>query len=125
MFGGGLVWLYRKLAGMDSDPQKPGYQHVIFKPQPVNQISFAEYSNLTPYGECGISWKKANGKFRMSLTVPVGSTATAYVPATGSDSVLEGGKTIKKGSGITFLKMDKGYAVFEVGSGRYEFESGQ
>ncbi|MBK8500957.1 MAG: hypothetical protein IPL46_01460 [Saprospiraceae bacterium] len=32
MFGGGLVWFYRNLAGMQSDPTKPGYKHIIFRP---------------------------------------------------------------------------------------------
>src|SRR5690606_1345269 len=35
MFGGGLVWFYRNLAGMKADPDRPGYKHIIFKPQPV------------------------------------------------------------------------------------------
>ena len=122
MFGGGLVWLYRKLAGMNADMQKPGYKHVIFRPQPVNDISSAEYSNLTPYGECGISWKKNDGKFNMIIEVPVGSTATAYVPADNPESVLESGKKIKNGPEVSFLKMENGYAVFEVGSGKYEFD---
>jgi len=46
MFGGGIVWFYRKLAGLNADPEKPGYRHIIFRPQPVNEISLASYSNL-------------------------------------------------------------------------------
>ncbi len=125
MFGGGLVWLYRKLAGMNADMEHPGYKHIVFHPQPVKDISFAEYSNLTPYGECGIRWKKNDGKFNMIIDVPVGSTATAFVPAGNPESVLESGKKINKGSGVTFVKMENGYAVYKVGSGRYEFESGK
>ena len=123
MFGGGLVWLYRKLAGMNADVEHPGYKHVVFHPQPVSDISSAEYSNITPYGECGISWRKSDGKFIMVIDVPVGSTATAFVPAGNTDSVTESGKRIKKGTGVTFLKTENGYAVFEVGSGKYEFQS--
>ena len=123
MFGGGLVWLYRKLAGMDTDPRQPGYKHVIFHPQPVDDISYARYSNLTPYGECGISWKKSNGKFIMLIDVPVGATATAFVPALRLESLRESGKKIKNSSGVSFSRMENGYAVFNVGSGKYEFES--
>ncbi len=45
MFGGGLVWYYRKLAGMNTDENEPGYRHIIFKPQPVEDVSFAKYYN--------------------------------------------------------------------------------
>ncbi len=32
MFGGGIVWFYRKLAGMNTDEDQPGYRHIIFRP---------------------------------------------------------------------------------------------
>ena len=123
MFGGGLVWLYRKLAGMNADPKNAGYRHIIFKPYPVNDVTFAKYSNLTPYGICSIDWKKNKNSFTMIVEVPVGSTAMVYVPTKNRDAVLEGGKEIKENSGIIVSKMENGYAVFNVGSGKYEFES--
>jgi alpha-L-rhamnosidase len=123
MFGGGIVWFYRKLAGMNADPDQPGYRHIIFRPEPVNGISYASYSNLTPYGDCGISWKKENGKFTMEITVPVGSSATVYIPAKNMKSVLEGGKEINKTEGIRFERMENGYTVYAVGSGNYKFET--
>jgi alpha-L-rhamnosidase len=123
MFGGGLVWLYRKLAGMNADPLVPGYKHVIFRPMPVEGITSAEYSNLTNYGNCGIRWENAEGKFKMNLDVPVGSTATVFVPAVGRKYVTESEKKIRKNSGITYVGMEDGYAVFTTGSGIYEFES--
>jgi alpha-L-rhamnosidase len=123
MFGGGIVWFYRKLAGMNADPEQPGYRNIIFRPEPVNEISYASYSNLTPYGTCGIGWKKENGKFIMQIDVPVGSTAAAYVPAKDIKSVTESGKEIRNTTGVTFLRMENGYAVFTTGSGHYKFEA--
>jgi alpha-L-rhamnosidase len=122
MFGGGLVWLYRKLAGMNADPALPGYRNIIFMPMAVEGITFTEYSNFTNYGNCGIRWEKGEGKFNLIVDVPVGSTATVYVPSTNRKSVFEGGKKISKNSGIFFNKMDGDYAVFKTGSGKYSFE---
>ncbi|MBG0859151.1 MAG: family 78 glycoside hydrolase catalytic domain [Bacteroidales bacterium] len=123
MFGGGLVWLYRKLAGMNTDPEQPAYKNVIFRPQPVDDISYTSYSNLTPYGQCSISWKKTENKLNITVSVPVGSTATVYIPAESKKSVLESGKKIKARSGSFFIRMENGYAVFKTGSGEYVFES--
>jgi alpha-L-rhamnosidase len=64
MFGGGLVWFYRKLAGMNTDSSQPGYKHIIFKPQPAGDLTYVKYYNQTPYGEAGIFWKKENGQWR-------------------------------------------------------------
>jgi alpha-L-rhamnosidase len=123
MFGGGLVWLYRKLAGMNADPQAPGYKHIIFRPMPVEGITFAEYSNLTNYGNSGIRWEKMDGRFKMNIEVPVGSTATVYIPSERMDSVTETGTAISEVQGIRFLRMEDGYAVFTAGSGKYALES--
>ncbi len=123
MFGGGINWFYRKLAGMDTDPKKPGYRHIIFRPQPVGEIKFVTYSNQTPFGEAGISWKKENERFVMDVTVPVGSYASVYVPAKKAEDVKESGLAIEKSKGVKFEKMEDAYAIFTVESGKYNFEA--
>jgi alpha-L-rhamnosidase len=123
MFGGGIVWFYRKLAGMNANPAKPGYRNIIFRPQSAGDISFAEYSNRTPYGKGSIEWKKEKGEFKMSIEVPVGSTATVFVPVSGSGKVLEGGIEAGSSEGVVFERTGNGYSVFAVGSGQYNFTS--
>jgi alpha-L-rhamnosidase len=123
MFGGGIVWFYRKLAGMNADPDDPGYRNIIFKPQPANDISFASYANQTPFGQASIRWEKNNGKFTMEINVPVGSTAAVYMPASDESRLTESGNTIVNGKYISFLGMENGYARLKVASGKYIFES--
>jgi alpha-L-rhamnosidase len=123
MFGGGIVWFYRKLAGMNADTGHPGYRNIIFCPEPVSDISSASYSNLTPYGMASISWKKENKIFGVNIEVPVGSTAIVHVPAADPKEIKESGKEIKTKSGIKLKGFRDGYAVFSVGSGSYNFES--
>jgi len=123
MFGGGIVWFYRKLAGMNSDPEKPGYRNIIFCPEPAGDVSRASYSNLTQYGIVSISWEKDAGKFSASIHVPVGSTAIVHIPAEDVRKVKESGKKITSRSGIEVKGFRDGYVVYSVGSGYYEFES--
>jgi alpha-L-rhamnosidase len=123
MFGGGLTWFYRKLAGMNADPDNPGYKHIIFKPQPADDIFYTTYSTLTPFGKAGISWKKDNGKFIMDVIVPAGSRATVYIPADKKGDVTESGKEITDSEIIKFSGIENGYVVFNIGSGEYKFSS--
>ena len=123
MFGGGIVWFYRELAGMNTDPLRPGYRNIIFKPQPAGNVTYATYSNETPYGKAAVSWKRYDSSFKLDVSVPVGSTATVYVPASNAKNVTESGKEIIEGNGISFQKMEDGYAIFTVGSGNYSFDS--
>jgi alpha-L-rhamnosidase len=123
MFGGAIVWFYRELAGMNIDPSRPGYRNIIFKPQPAGDVTFVSYSNETSNGIASVTWKKDSGKFIMDINVPVGSTAEVYVPASNAKNVTESGKEINAGNGASFRKMENGYAVFTVGSGKYSFDS--
>jgi len=121
MFGGGLVWLYRKLAGMQADPQLPGYRHIVFRPQPVSDLDFVSYSNNTVYGLAGISWRNEGGSFSMDITVPVGCEATVHIPATEESRIMESGQDIAEISEIRFEGFTNDYAVCKVGSGKYQF----
>jgi alpha-L-rhamnosidase len=122
MFGGGLVWLYRYLAGMNSDPDDPGYHHIIFRPQPAGDLSECSYSNLTQYGTASINWKKKEGNFSLDIIVPVGSHATVYVLSKSPDEVKESGKKVNKRI-VSFKAYEGGYSIYTVGAGKYSFET--
>lgn len=123
MFGGGIVWFYRVLAGMNVDPAQPGYRHIIFKPQPAGDVTFTSYTNETPNGKAGVRWTKDAGHFKLDVEVPVGSTATVYVPAKSERDVKESGKKITNDGPARFMKAENGYAIFSVASGSYSFEA--
>jgi alpha-L-rhamnosidase len=122
MFGGGITWLYQELAGMKPDPNQPGYRHIIFRPQPAGDLTSASYSNLTPYGEASVSWEKNGRSFTMDITVPVGSTATVYVPAS-SGAVDDGDRELIISENVRFTGTDGDYDVLKVNSGKYRFIS--
>jgi len=123
MFGGGLVWYYRKLAGMNADPAQPGYKHIVFRPQPVGDLSFVKYFTQTTYGEAGILWKNEKERFSMQVIIPVGCTATVYIPLLKGKRITEKGQLVHPSSEILALKEESGYQLFSVNSGNYQFIS--
>ncbi|MEQ8552747.1 MAG: family 78 glycoside hydrolase catalytic domain [Cyclobacteriaceae bacterium] len=124
MFGGGLVWFYRNLAGMKADPALPGYKHIIFKPQPISTMDFVKYKYTTSFGVAGIHWQNKPDVFMMKVEVPVGSKATVYLPASPNSKVAESGIKVASIKEISILEAIDGYKVYEVGSGVYEFKVG-
>ena len=123
MFGGSLVWFYRKLAGMNTDPDAPGYRHIIFRPQPADDLAFVKYFTETPYGKGGISWKNEAGHFSMEVIVPVGCEATVYVPLRKEKEISENGKRPTESEEIRVVGDEEGYRIFEIKSGSYLFVS--
>ena len=89
MFGGGLTWLYTRIAGLQTDPAEPGYRHIIVRPTPMGDLTWASYETETPSGKASVRWDIKKGKFIIKVLVPDGSHASVYLP--GSDTPNEVG----------------------------------
>lgn len=122
MFGGALGWFYRKVAGFNVDEAQPGYKHIIIRPVLPRELTHAAYSQRTPYGVASVAWKKTQETLTMEVVVPVGSTATVYLPESTGKTVTESGKAIAKAKGVQAAPAVGGCAVCTVESGRYVFE---
>ena len=59
--------------------------------------------------------RREKGSMIMDITVPVGSTATVWMPAQSENDVTENGKRIKQSETISFSNMKDGYAIFNIG----------
>ena len=121
MFGGGLNWFYRTLAGVNADENMPGYKHLIIKPQLPEKMDYVYYSNKTPYGKVVSETKRNAGRFEMNVTIPVGSRASIHIPVSGSSVVTEGGMAIEAAQGIEQSGLENGCLVVKVMQGSYQF----
>ncbi len=113
-------WLYRVVAGIDTDEQGPGYKQIIIKPQPGGGFSSAGASLQTYYGMTRSSWKKEGSKLTLMIEIPANTTATIYLPASNADAVREGDRTLSA-AGISVTGTEPGYVVLKTGSGIYNF----
>ena len=73
-------WFYQALAGIVPDERFPGYRHVTIKPQPVSGISWVKAAKDTPHGRLAVEWERERDEFRLSVSIPVGCSATVYLP---------------------------------------------
>jgi alpha-L-rhamnosidase len=115
------AWFYQTLAGINYDPAQPAFRHIIIKPQPVGDLTFAEGAFDSMFGRIVSNWKLETKNLKLDVTIPPNTSATVYVPAINGDGVTESGKPAAKAAGVKFLRMENGAAVYEVGSGSYRF----
>ncbi|WP_432561782.1 family 78 glycoside hydrolase catalytic domain [Kineococcus sp. SYSU DK003] len=71
-------WMHRSVAGLA--PAEPGYRRLSIQPKPPVALTHAQARHLTPYGEAAVAWERADGEFRLSVTVPVGVQAEVHLP---------------------------------------------
>jgi alpha-L-rhamnosidase len=102
------AWLYQTVAGIEVDPENPGYKHSILRPQPGHGLTHASAKLKTLYGELSSAWKLENGRLEWTVTVPANTTATVHLPARDGSIVTVDGETM---DGL----------VRELGAGQYHF----
>lgn len=115
------VWLYEYVAGIQSDPEHPGFKHVIVHPYPVGDLTFAKASHQSMYGTIRSHWTRQNGRFVLNISVPPNTTATVFVPAKNGGTVTESGHPADQAKGVKFVRNEASSAVYEVESGNYSF----
>jgi alpha-L-rhamnosidase len=74
-------WLHRTVAGLA--PAAPGYRELLVRPVPGGGLTAAAARHRTPYGEAAVSWERAEGRLTLRVEVPVGASATVYLPVAG------------------------------------------
>ena len=116
-------WMYRCLAGIRPDESGSGYKKFTIKPAIIDHLTWVKAHYDSIYGRVVSQWKRDGGKLTLTVKVPSNTTAEVYVPAKAAASVTEGGIPVHKARGVTFVRMAGDAAVFEVGSGSYEFQS--
>ena len=77
------AWFTEGVAGIRSDGRSPGFKHFVIKPAVIGDLTFAKAKYRSIHGEIVSDWRIENGSFKLSVTVPSGTTATVFVPGEG------------------------------------------
>lgn len=128
-FGAVCEWMFRTLAGIESDGT--GYRRITIRPNPPAPGSNAERepidwvmaTHTCVQGRIDSNWQVEGAQFELEITIPANTMATVYLPARDAQSVQEGDQPLAEAPGVKFLRMEGDRAVLEVGSGSYQFRS--
>ena len=123
MLGAIDEWFSSHLAGIQQTDDSVAYRKLVFRPSVVGGMTRASAGYRTPYGSVASAWTLVDGAVRLNVTVPVGSTATVYVPLTstvpaGQRPSAEAGAVYQ---GVETLTDGQRYARFAVGAGNWSF----
>lgn len=108
-----LEWFHEGIAGIRQDKDAVAFKKIIIQPQPIGKIHSANGTFHSPYGWIKSSWQLKDREFLIQLEIPVNTTATAMLPATGNAQVTINGKPAKT------LKRQNNTVSVNIGSGIY------
>lgn len=116
-------WMYRVMVGLDTYEDGPGYKHIKIRPQIGGGFANASATLQTYYGTLSSGWKVEKDKIRMEVEIPANTTATVFIPTTGLQGITENGQPLASAEGLKTTGFNDGYAIIELGSGKYQFEA--
>lgn len=74
-------WVYRCVCGLNPDPARPGFRHVILRPLASQKLGHAELRYDSPCGRYETGWKYGeDGRVTYTFRIPFGCTATLAIP---------------------------------------------
>ncbi len=126
-FGTVARWFYEALAGINLDPQVPGFKRFSIRPVIVGDLTWVKATYPSVYGEIRSEWKRTDNGLTLEVAIPANTTARVHVPLLGMDrcQVSESGMPVLgPGShvpGVRFIDIRGDAAVLDVAAGRYTF----
>lgn len=89
-------WMWNTMAGIQSDPDAPGFSHIIMKPVPDKRIGSLKAQYASAAGLIKSEWKYDGDRCIWNFTIPEGSTATVTLPVDGAtpQTFSEGNHTL-------------------------------
>ena len=108
-------WFYHDLAGIQSGGD--GFKQIVIAPQPVGNVHSVKASYHSVRGKISCDWTRVAEKFTLKISIPANTTATVWIPSNAGTPVKVSSPTAR------FLRDESDHAIFEVGSGEWEFDS--
>ena len=131
-YGAVSEWMYRYMAGIETDENNPGFKHFILQPTPdlrdvpvEERITKVDAVYASCYGDIKSKWEqKADKNFTYSVTIPANTTATLYILKTnGTTQIKQNGIPAKDVAGVISFIEEGNRFILELQSGSYTFDT--
>ena len=80
MFGDVSAWMFSHLAGIATDPERPGFAHVNLSPVPVATLKWVKAVYQAPSGRIVSAWRHEGDRCEFEIEIPPGTTGTLNLP---------------------------------------------
>ena len=113
-------WLYGVVAGIQPDPDDPGFRHINISPEPGGGLTYAKAELDSMYGTIRSGWKIEDGKFTLDVRIPPNTRATVKLPDARLEGLMVNGSPVKDQAGYNPRQAENS-VILDILSGDYEF----
>jgi alpha-L-rhamnosidase len=115
-FGSVMAWVYRSVAGIDTNAEGAGYHEIIVHPVLDPHITHARGEYDSVYGPIVSDWdSKPGASFSLNLSIPANTHAKVCLPPIPNARATQDNQPVH-------VQQEKGCLSLRVGSGTYHLE---
>ncbi len=92
-------WLFRHVAGIELDPEVPGFRRFVLQPHLGAGLEFARGRYRTLHGEIRSEWKRDGDRFTWTVLIPANTSARVCVPSEAGTPVETDGFAVSRREG--------------------------
>ncbi len=115
-------WMYKTVAGINYDAEKPGYKNITIAPQIGGDFTNVTAKLETFYGKVESSWRITDNNFVLEVVIPENTSAAIVLPLSANAKIKESGLDAEKQDYLKLTRADNKDQVLNVGSGTYRIE---
>ncbi|HWL14679.1 MAG TPA: family 78 glycoside hydrolase catalytic domain [Opitutus sp.] len=108
-------WLFRHVAGIELDPEVPGFRRFRLQPFVGRELTFARARYRTMHGEIASEWHREGETLTWRFQVPPNTGARVFIPSVDGPPVVS--------DGLEIAGRADGFAFAEAEPGRYTVHS--
>jgi alpha-L-rhamnosidase len=111
-----VAWVYRSVAGIDTDTMAPGYKEIVIHPHLDTRITRARAEYESVYGPIVSDWSGTpSGPFNLKVKIPANTTAKVFLPVIPNAHVTQDGNPVN-------AQQESDAYIIHLGSGSYELQ---
>jgi alpha-L-rhamnosidase len=115
-FGSVMAWVYRSVAGIDTNAHGAGYREIVVHPVLDPSVTHARGEYDSVYGRIVSDWDAKPGEsFSLKLIIPANTRAKVYLPSIPNAKVTQDDHVVD-------TRPEAGSLIVELGSGTYHLE---
>ncbi len=100
-YGAVIDWVYRTVAGIAPDAERPGYRLIRVAPRPAVGLDRVSATVESALGAVGIDWRLEGEALEIALTIPFGAEALLDLPTTADSRIEVDGRAVENGATLT------------------------
>lgn len=113
-------WMYQHIAGLQIDPEKPGYKNIIFDPHTGGGLTSAKAEYETLYGKVISGWEMKDNMLNYEVVIPPNTSGSVVVPNNAVATLRLNGQPLSADQ-ANQLKKSGADSRLKLGSGTYRF----